>query len=66
MQGMGFGGGLIALVVLAVNIAALWKLLERSGSPGWIALLGLLPILMPVLLWYVAFKRWPGDPAPGA
>ncbi|WP_299814226.1 hypothetical protein [uncultured Jannaschia sp.] len=51
--------GLLFIVVWIVNIWALWKLLARSGSPGWLALFGLFPVLFFGLLWYAAFKRWP-------
>lgn len=52
---------IVFLVVWVVNIWALWKLLARSGSPGALALLAIFPPLFPILVWYLAFKRWPSD-----
>ena len=37
--------GLLFIVMWIVSIVALWKLLARSGSPGWLALFGLFPLI---------------------
>ncbi len=53
--------GLFLLIFLVINVVALWKLFQRSGSNGAWALLGIIPGFQFFLLWGVAFKRWPGD-----
>lgn len=56
---------LIALLVIA-PVAALmvvpaWRILQRSGHSGAWALLMLVPVLGFVVLWVLAFSKWPND-----
>ncbi|BDE70913.1 hypothetical protein [Delftia lacustris] len=56
---------LIALLVIA-PVAALmvvpaWRILQRAGHNGAWALLMLVPVLGFVVLWVLAFSRWPND-----
>lgn len=56
---------LIALLVIA-PVAALmvvpaWRILQRSGHNGAWALLMLVPVLGFVVLWVLAFSKWPND-----
>ena len=55
--------GLIFILITVVNVIAFWKLLPRAGMSSWIALVALFPLFGWILLWVVAFKKWPGDPA---
>ncbi|MDR0225684.1 MAG: DUF805 domain-containing protein [Burkholderiaceae bacterium] len=56
---------LIALLVIA-PVAALmvvpaWRILQRAGHSGAWALLMLVPVLGFVVLWVLAFSKWPND-----
>jgi hypothetical protein len=51
----------MALVGLAVAIPFA-SLLPRAGIPRWVALFAFIPIVPLILLWVLAFKRWPNDP----
>lgn len=55
---------LIILLVIAVAVVVPFtKLLPRAGIPSWVAVFALVPIGPLILLWVLAFKRWPGDSA---
>ncbi len=55
------------IVVLAVLLLPIlivipfWRLLPRAGIPGPVALLAIVPFVPLILLWILAFKRWPQD-----
>lgn len=52
------------LLILAIGVAfviPLYRLLPRAGLPAWLCVLGILPIFAAILLWFVAFRPWPGD-----
>ncbi len=54
--------GLIGVIVfLVVAIVPYWKIWSRSGHSGWWSLLMLVPVVNIVMLWVVAFKRWPAE-----
>lgn len=52
---------LIVLLVLLAIVIPFWKLLPRAGIPAPVALFSLIPFGALILLWVLAFKRWPGD-----
>lgn len=56
---------LIALLVIAPVAALLvvpaWRILQRAGHSGAWALLMLVPVLGFVVLWVLAFSKWPND-----
>jgi len=51
----------IVLVVLLAIVIPFWKILPRAGIPAPVALVSLIPFGALILLWVLAFKRWPGD-----
>ncbi|QIG46306.1 hypothetical protein G5V57_00140 [Nordella sp. HKS 07] len=51
----------IVLVVLLAIVIPFWKILPRAGIPAPVALVALVPFGALILLWILAFKRWPGD-----
>lgn len=56
------GAGLLALIIAIVAVVVpLWKILPRAGLSPWWALVAIVPLGLVVLLWVLAFKRWPGD-----
>lgn len=55
---------IIVLTVLLLPILIVipfWRLLPRAGIPGPVALLAIIPFVPLILLWILAFKRWPQD-----
>ena len=61
--GMGFGGFVAMAVVILAQVVPFWRILPRAGIPSWVALFAIFPLISLVLLWVMAFKRWPGDDA---
>jgi hypothetical protein len=61
-----FGGGLFWLIVSAVIwVVPLYRLLPRAGMNANLAFIAVIPIAGLVLLWVLAFSRWPGDAGEG-
>ena len=65
---MRFPEGLIVLtVVLIYLVVVAWpaaRICRRVGFSPWLGVLAIAPIVNVLLLWYVAFARWPGSTAP--
>ena len=61
MGGFSLWHWLIAALALAAMIVPFWKLFPRAGWSRWASLLMVITPLNLVLLWILAFKRWPGD-----
>ena len=51
----------IVLIIapVALFIAAWWKIYQKAGYPGWLALLWFIPGVNLVLFFVFAFSRWP-------
>jgi hypothetical protein len=71
----GFFGltSLFAVVAAAFGGWMAWRIVEKSGLPGWLGLVAMLltltgigSIVPLVLLWIFAFMDWPRDAAAGA
>lgn len=52
---------IIVLIIIAAILPPYWKLTTRSGRPGALALLILVPLVNFFYLWWLAFSRWPSD-----
>lgn len=53
----------IALVLIGVvMVPPFWRLLPRAGIPAQVAFAAIVPVAALILLWMIAFRRWPGDP----
>lgn len=52
---------IIVVAVLAIYIVPVSRILRRTGFPGWLAVLALLPGINLLLLWVFAFVPWPRD-----
>ncbi len=61
--GSGIGGLLVLLLVIALQVIPFWRILPRAGISSWVALIAVIPLGALILLWVMAFKRWPGDAA---
>ena len=51
----------ILVVVGLLWVIPFWRIFPRSGWPSALSLLMFIPLVNIVLLWVLAFKRWPGD-----
>lgn len=72
---MGFFGLTSAFALVATILAAwmAWRIVEKTGLPGWaglgailLTLTGIGSIVPLVLLWVFAYMRWPRDEPAGA
>lgn len=61
MGGISLAHTIILLLVAAAVVIPFVKLLPRAGIPSWVAVFAFVPIGPLILLWVLAFKRWPGD-----
>lgn len=53
-------------LLIAVPLIACWKLCRRTGRPGWLSLLVLVPVLNVVAIyWYVLSRPAKPDAYPG-
>ncbi|TIT02882.1 MAG: hypothetical protein E5W87_07945 [Mesorhizobium sp.] len=52
---------LILMIIFASLIVPYWRIFPRAGWPSALSILMVVPLLNLVLLWVVAFKKWPGD-----
>ena len=50
---------LIGLALIAFSIYCGWVLVEKTGNPGWVSLLFLVPGVNIVLWLYFVFSEWP-------
>ncbi|MCX8224538.1 MAG: hypothetical protein OTI35_00575 [Sulfitobacter sp.] len=53
--------GIVLILVWIVNFVAFWKLCPKAGLSKWWALVLLFPLFSIILLWVIAFKKWPTD-----
>lgn len=56
---------LVWLVVTVLQVIPLWRILPRAGIASPWALAAALPGGTILLLWVLAYKRWPTDALPG-
>lgn len=49
----------LSLVGIVIPIVAYWKILEKAGHPGPLALLFLLPFVGIIMLYWLALADWP-------
>jgi len=61
LNNIGAPGLLLIPIMLALVIIPFWRILPRAGIPAPVALVAIIPLAPLVLLWVMAFKKWPGD-----
>ncbi len=49
------------LIIGLALVPPYWKIFERSGWHPALSLLMVVPFVNLILLWVVAFKKWPSD-----
>ena len=52
---------LVIAPLLALTVIPTWRILQRAGFNGAWALLMLVPLVGFVVLWVLAFVKWPND-----
>jgi hypothetical protein len=55
------GHWLWMLVIAIAVVVPAWRICRRTGYPGWLGLLTLIPVANLVLLYFIAFADWPAD-----
>lgn len=53
------GHWLWMLVVAIVVVIPVWRICQRTGYPGWLGILILIPIVNLLFLYFLAFADWP-------
>lgn len=59
------GHWLWMLLVAIVVVIPVWRICQRAGYPGWMAILILVPAVNLIFLYFIAFSDWPADKAGG-
>ncbi|MCL6606422.1 MAG: hypothetical protein K6T94_26485 [Paenibacillus sp.] len=49
---------LIAIMAILV-IVPFWKIFVKAGFPGWLSLVLLIPVFGVLIIYYLAFAKWP-------
>lgn len=55
------GHWLWMLMIAIVIVIPVWRICQRTGYPGWLGILILIPIANLVLLYFIAFSNWTAD-----
>lgn len=62
--GMWLSGPLMMLVMAAIMIVPFWFIFAKAGYSKWLSLLMVVPLVNLVLLYFLAFSRWPSQRTP--
>ena len=57
------GHWLWMLVMAVAVVVTVWRICQRTGYPGWIGVLILIPMVNLALLYFLAFANWPANKA---
>ncbi|WP_461516101.1 hypothetical protein [Porticoccus sp.] len=49
------------LLIGIVVVVPVWRICLRTGLPGWLSILMLVPFVNLGLLYFIAFATWPKD-----
>ena len=53
------GHWLWMVLIAIVAVVPAWRICQRTGYPGWMGLLILIPLVNLALLYFIAFADWP-------
>lgn len=53
------GHWLYMLVIAVLVLIPAWRICQRTGYPGWMGILILIPVVNLMLLYFIAFTNWP-------
>lgn len=59
------GHWLWMLVVAVVVVIPVWRICRRTGYPGWLGILILIPVANLLFLYFLAFSDWPTNKSGG-
>jgi hypothetical protein len=49
----------IFLLIFAVHVYPLWRIVNKMGYPGVLALLAFVPFVHLILVYFLALREWP-------
>lgn len=49
----------ILLVAIVITVVPFWRIFAKAGYTGWLSILMLIPLVNFILLYYLAFAKWP-------
>ncbi|WP_417614410.1 hypothetical protein [Oceanisphaera sp.] len=52
-------GPLMMLVMAALVVVPFWFIFSKAGHSKWLSLLMVVPIVNVILLYFLAFSKWP-------
>ncbi|PPL18109.1 hypothetical protein UN63_02200 [Oceanisphaera arctica] len=52
-------GPLMMLVMAAVVVVPFWFIFSKAGHSKWLSLLMVVPLVNVILLYFLAFSKWP-------
>ncbi len=50
---------LVLVVIILVIIVPAWRIVSKTGYPGVLSLLFLVPVVSIIMLFVLAFSKWP-------
>jgi hypothetical protein len=56
----------VILLFIALWVYPLWRIIGRTGHHPALSLLAIFPVAGLIVLWWLAFARWPAREAPDA
>jgi len=55
------GHGLWMFIIAIIVVIPAWRICQRTGYPGWMGILILVPVINLFLLYFIAFSEWPSE-----
>ena len=56
---IGFPELVVLLFILVIILLPYWKIFQKAGYSGWLAICMFIPIVNIVVLFWFAFSKWP-------
>lgn len=52
--------GIVTIIIaLVIVVLPFWKIFSKAGFSGWLSLLMFIPLANLIMIWYLAFAKWP-------